>query len=78
MVAKRHISNQQLRKQVLDMLKNLGNGGMNCPLLDSEDLIDKELQRCEYFWLTPKILTLFETLDLIESERRAWNSQLTT
>ena len=59
MVAKRHISNQQLRKQVLDMLKNLGNSGMNFPLLDSEDSINKELQCCEHFWLTPKILTLF-------------------
>ena len=58
------------------MLENLGSSGMNCPLSDSEDSIDKELQPCEHFWLTPEILNLFEALDLIE--RRARNSKITT
>src|ERR1700735_467370 len=53
------------------MLESLGNGGMNYPLSDSEDSVDKELQRCEHFWLTPEILILFETLDLIGKRARA-------
>jgi hypothetical protein len=53
------------------MLKSLGNGGINCLLSDLEDLIDKELQRCEHFhfWLSTEIISLFEALDSIE--RRA-------
>jgi hypothetical protein len=58
------------------MLENLGNGGMNCPLSDSEDSIDKELQRCEHFWLSTEIISLFEVLDSIE--RRAHASKLIT
>lgn len=76
MVAEKHISNQQLKKQVLDMLESLGNAGMNCPLSDIEDSIDRELQRCEHFWLSPEILILFETLDSIG--KRAQNAKLTT
>jgi hypothetical protein len=56
------------------MLESLGNGGINCPLLDSEDLIDKELQRCEHFCLSTKIISLFEALNSIE--RRAHISKL--
>lgn len=56
------------------MLESLGNGGMNYPLSDSEDSIDRELQHCEHFWLSTEILNLFEALDLIE--RRAQNSKL--
>ena len=58
------------------MLESLGNCGMNHPLLDSEDLVDKELQHCEHFWLTPKIPILFEALNSIG--KKAWNSKLTT
>ena len=58
------------------MLKSLGNGGMNCPLSDSEDSINKELQRCEHFWLSTEIISLFEALDLIE--RRARLSKFVT
>jgi hypothetical protein len=58
------------------MLESLGNGGMNYPLSDTEDSMDKELQRCEHFWLSPEILNLFDALDFIE--RRARNSRLTT
>ena len=76
MAAEKHITNQQLKKEVLDMLKSLRNSGMNCPLLDSENLIDKELQFCKHFWLTPKIPILFEVLNLIG--KRAWNAKLTT
>jgi hypothetical protein len=56
------------------MLESLGNAGMNSPLSDS-DSIDKDLQRCEHFWLSPEILSLFEALDSIH--RRAQNSKLT-
>jgi hypothetical protein len=56
------------------MLEGLGNGGMNYPLSDS-DSIDKELQRCEHFWISPEILNIFDELDLID--RRAQNSKLT-
>ena len=56
------------------MLESLGNGGMNYPLSDSEDSIDRELQRCEHFWLSTDVLSLFEALDLIE--RKARNSKL--
>jgi len=58
------------------MLESLGNGGMNCPLSDSEDSTDKELQRCEHFWISIEILSLFEVLDL--TEKRAKNSRFIT
>jgi hypothetical protein len=58
------------------MLKSLGNGGMNCPLSDSEDSINKELQRCDHFWISTEIISLFEALDLIE--RRARLSKIIT
>jgi hypothetical protein len=58
------------------MLESLGNGGMNCPLSDSEDSIDKGLQRCEHFWLSTEIISLFEGLDAIG--RRAQVSKLIT
>jgi hypothetical protein len=58
-----------LKKQIFDMLESLGNGGMNCPLSDS-DSIDKELQRCEHLWLSPEILSLFEVLNSIDKGAR--------
>jgi hypothetical protein len=58
------------------MLESLGNDGMNCGMnCTLTDSIDKELQRCEHFWLSPEILSLLEALDLIN--RRAQNSKLT-
>ena len=58
------------------MLKNLGNGGIDCPLWDLEDSTEKELQWCEHFWLSTEIISLFEALDSIE--RRAHVSKFIT
>ena len=63
-------------EKILQILRQSENGGMNSPLLDSEVSVDKELQCCEHFWLTPKIPILVEALNSIG--KRAWNSKLTT